>query len=80
MLSLRRVALRYAHSWLLIDLVAVLPWEFIARQHCRNSVSEAPQLSTLAAPLPCETTVFWLPVLLPTPLGGSGRVPLSAQW
>lgn len=29
-LSLRRVALRYAHSWLLIDLVAVLPWEFIA--------------------------------------------------
>ena len=37
-LSLRRVALRYAHSWLLIDLVAVLPWEFIARQHGQNGV------------------------------------------
>lgn len=57
-LSLRRVALRYARSWLLIDLVAVLPWEFIARQHCRNSVSEAPQLATPAASLPCETTSF----------------------
>jgi len=57
-LSLRRVALRYARSWLLIDLVAVLPWEFIARQHCRNSVSEAPQLATPAAPLPCETASF----------------------
>ena len=57
-LSLRRVALRYARSWLLIDLVAVLPWEFIARQHCRNSVTEAPQLATPAEPLPCETTSF----------------------
>ena len=57
-LSLRRVALRYARSWLLIDLVAVLPWEFIARQHCRNSVSEAPQLAPPAAPLPCETASF----------------------
>ena len=37
-LSLRRVALRYAHSWLLIDLVTVLPWEFIARQHGQNGV------------------------------------------
>ena len=53
-LSLRRVALRYAHSWLLIDLVAVLPWEFIARQLCPNGVSGAPELATLAAPLPRE--------------------------
>ena len=29
-LSLKRVTLRYARSWLLIDLVAVLPWESIA--------------------------------------------------
>ena len=53
-LSLRRVALRYARSWLLIDLVAVLPWEFIARQLCPNGVSGAPELATLAAPLPRE--------------------------
>ena len=67
-LSLRRVALRYAHSWLLIDLVSVLPWEFIAQQLCENGILGAPELATLAAPLPREAARFWLCVLLPTPL------------
>ena len=66
-LSLRRVGLRYAHSWLLIDLVAVLPWEFIARQHGQDGVSGAPQLATPAVPLPREAGTF-----------GSGR--LSTLW
>ena len=57
-LSLRRVGLRYAHSWLLIDLVAVLPWEFIARQHGQDGVSGAPQLATPAVPLPREAGTF----------------------
>ena len=66
-LSLRRVGLRYAHSWLLIDLVAVLPWEFIApAARSKRRLGSATQLATPAAPLPREAGTFgsgWLSTL-----------------
>tara|TARA_B100000795_G_scaffold233985_1_gene192964 strand:+ start:183 stop:767 length:585 start_codon:yes stop_codon:yes gene_type:complete len=87
-MSLRRVASKYAHSWLLIDLVAVLPWEYIAGQHGRNGVSGAPQLATPAVPLPREADTLgsgWLTTLWRSgraaqhPVEAAARAPASAK-
>ena len=41
-LSLRRVALRYATSWFLVDLIAVLPWE-----HMDDDLTALPLMKTV---------------------------------
>ena len=72
-LSLRRAAQRYARSWFIVDLIAVLPWESIAADFsCLVLIKtarrrRAPALQATTAhlsPRSAPPSAYHLPLLL----------------